>query len=244
MLNAGTNQEKTQILSIFERKEVKYILSAQQHDAFLKEIEGYMAPDMYGLTTICNVYFDTPDFRLVRESIEKPIYKEKLRLRTYGVPGEESNAFIELKKKYLGIVYKRREILPYKDAVAFLVDREKPSDYTQIKREIDWVLDLYDPLKPAMALFYDRIAYAGVEDPELRMTFDNNIRFRIDDVDISHGSHGHPLFDDGRYILEIKITNAMPLWLSGALDKLKIYPGSFSKYGTAYTTLLKDGGII
>ena len=232
------------ILSIFERKEIKYIISAKQHDDLLKALEGRMQADEFGITRICNVYFDTPDFRLIRESIEKPMYKEKLRLRTYGIPKDDDRAFIELKKKFNKIVYKRREIMPYRDAMSFLTERKKPENPSQILHEIDWVLDFYPGLAPAMDIFYDRQAYFGTEDPALRMTFDTNIDYRIEDLDLKNGSFGETLMDDGTYILELKITDAMPLWLSAILDELKIYPGSYTKYGNAYKKLLLSGGII
>ena len=231
------------IQSVFERKEVKYIITAEQRREMLKAMQGKMKADQYGLTTICNIYFDTPDSQLVRESIEKPVYKEKLRLRTYGVPGEASNAFIELKKKYEGIVYKRRETLPYAEARDFLIGHKYPKRRSQIMDEIDWVLKFYRGLAPAMALFYDRTAYMGCEDPELRMTLDTNIRYRTEDMDLSSGSEGTVLMDENSYIMEIKISDAMPLWMSEILDRLKIYPGSYSKYGSAYLKQLIDGGM-
>lgn len=223
--------------AVFERKEIKYIITKEQYEALRERMRGFMQADEYGATKICNIYFDTPNSRLIRESIEKPRYKEKLRLRTYGVPVGDSPAFVELKKKLMGIVYKRREIMPYDEAIRFLVGREAPEPYTQIMAEIDWVLDFYEGLAPAMALFYDRQAFFGCEDPELRMTFDTNITFRTDDLDLRHGPHGQTLMDQGSYILEIKINNAMPLWLSGMLDELRIYPGSYTKYGNAYKML-------
>ena len=232
------------ITSIFERKEIKYIISAYQHDDLLEALEGRMQPDEFGVTKICNIYFDTEDFRLIRESIEKPMYKEKLRLRTYGVPKEDDLAFIELKKKFDKIVYKRRETMSYRDAIHFLVGREKPEGMDQILKEIDWVLDFYPDLAPAMDIFYDRRAYYGTEDPALRMTFDTNITYRLDDLDLRNGPYGETLMDNSRYILELKITDAMPLWLSGIMDRLKIYPGSYSKYGNAYKKLLTTGGIL
>ncbi len=226
--------------AVFERKEIKYIITKEQYEALRQRISGYMQADDYGVTKICNIYFDTPNSRLIRESIEKPRYKEKLRLRTYGVPVGDSPAFVELKKKFMGIVYKRREIMPYNEAMRFLVGRERPEHYTQIMAEIDWVLDFYEGLAPSMALFYDRQAFFGREDPALRMTFDTNIAFRTDDLDLRSGSHGQTLMDESSYILEIKINNAMPLWLSGMLDELRVFPGSYTKYGNAYKLLLSQ----
>lgn len=232
------------VISVFERKEIKYILTEQQHKELMEALEGRMRPDKYGPTTICNMYFDTHSFQLIRESIEKPKYKEKLRMRTYGVPNASSRAFIELKKKLCGIVYKRRETLPYGEAMDFLIRRLRPSVWGQRLREIDWVLDHYEGLKPAMALFYERTAYENIEDPSLRMTIDSGMRYRLEDLDLSHGAYGEPILDEERFILEIKITNSMPLWLSQIFDRLKIYPTSFSKYGAAYKKALIGGKIL
>ncbi|MCR5610536.1 MAG: polyphosphate polymerase domain-containing protein [Clostridiales bacterium] len=228
----------------FERKEIKYIITREQYRALLRALEGRMQPDEFGVTRICNIYFDTPDFRLIRESIEKPMYKEKLRLRTYGVPDENSRAFIELKKKFDKVVYKRRVTMRYIDAMRFLVNREKLANPTQIEKEIEWVLNFYKGLAPAMVLCYDRQAYFGVEDPTLRMTFDTNINFRTKDFNLMCGSYGETLMDDSTYILELKINYAMPLWLSAIMDRLKIYPGSYTKYGNAYKKLISSGGIL
>ena len=224
----------------FERKEIKYVISAAQREMLMPLLAGRMQPDEYGVSRICNIYFDTPSSRLIRESIEKPLYKEKLRLRTYGVPGDESPAFVELKKKFKGIVYKRREIMPYAKAMRFLTERERPEQMTQIMKEIDWVLQSYEGLAPSMVLCYERQAFFGCEDPSLRMTFDTNITFRTDDLDLRKGTYGESLLDSSACILEIKISQAMPLWLSHALDTLDIYPASYSKYGNAYKKLLSQ----
>ncbi|MBO4563788.1 MAG: polyphosphate polymerase domain-containing protein [Clostridia bacterium] len=236
--------ENSIVRSVFERKEIKYIITKQQRDELLQKLEGFMQPDQYGQTTICNIYFDTPTSRVIRESIEKPKYKEKLRLRTYGVPTEDSLAFVELKKKLNGIVYKRRETMRYIDAMRMLVNRERPVRPSQILREIEWVLDFYGDLRPSMVLCYDRRAYFGCEDPELRMTLDTNIRFRTGDFDLMQGAYGQTLMDEDFYILELKITDAVPLKLSHIFDELKIYPGSYTKYGNAYKKLIIDGGIL
>lgn len=230
--------------SRFERKEIKYIITRRQHDDLLYALEGRMQADQFGVTRICNIYFDTMDFRLIRESIEKPLYKEKLRLRTYGVPNDESPAFVEVKKKFNKIVYKRREIMPYAEAVSFLVDRKRPENMTQILKEIDHMLDFYEGLAPAMDIFYDRQAYFGTEDPRLRMTFDTNIAYRMEKLDLKNGSFGDTLMNGSFYILELKLTDAMPLWLSAILDGLGIFPGSYTKYGNAYKKVLLSGGLI
>ncbi len=226
---------------VFERKEIKYILTKQQRDDLLVLLEGRMQPDEYGVTRMCNIYYDNDTFRVIRESIEKPKYKEKLRLRTYGVPSDSTPAFVELKKKLNGIVYKRRVTMPYSDALRFLSRGGYVGEHTQIVKEIEWVLESKPDLKPAIALCYDRQAYFGCEDPELRMTLDTNINYRLTDIDLRNGSYGDTLIDGSTYILELKTNGAMPLWLADAFDKLRIYPGSYTKYGNAYKKLLTEG---
>lgn len=219
---------------VFKRVEKKYMLSGGQYNALLKIMENYMQVDAYGLCTICNIYFDTPDSRLIRESMDKPVYKEKLRLRTYGVPDSESVSFVELKKKYKGVVYKRRVALPYEAALHWLCAGEAPQGDSQIIREIKWFLQFYEDLQPTVALFYDRVALFGREDPELRITFDDNIRYRTAQTDLRAGSDGDPLLRDGTHLMEVKIGGGMPIWLSDALSALSIFPTSYSKYGSAY----------
>ncbi|MBQ2662373.1 MAG: polyphosphate polymerase domain-containing protein [Clostridia bacterium] len=218
--------------NVFKRVEKKYRLSRSQVDIILPMLERYMVVDKYGLTTICNIYFDTLDYKMIRQSIEKPAYKEKLRLRCYNVPRGDSPAFVELKKKVVGTVYKRRIAMPYDEAVEFLAER-KIKTQTQITKEIEYVIDFYKP-SPRVALFYDRIAMYGKEDKELRITIDSNMKWRTDELDLKLGSHGRYIDEEDTCILEIKVANAVPLWFSSMMSELKIYQTSFSKYGTAY----------
>lgn len=221
--------------TIFRRYEKKYRISAQQKLLLLDAIQDKISPDAYGESTISNVYFDTPDSRLIRASIEKPVFKEKLRLRSYGIPTADSTAFIELKKKYKGVVYKRRISMPYDTAVSYLCEHKQPENVNrQILNEIDYFLSYYPAVSPAAAIFYDRTAYYGNDDSELRITFDTNIRFRVDDFDLTKGSHGDVILNSDEFIMEIKCIGAMPLWLVHELDRLKIFPSSFSKYGEVY----------
>ena len=107
----------------FKRYEKKYLVTQQQYNALAKVFAARMVPDRFAESTISNIYYDTPDFRLIRRSLEKPAYKEKLRLRSYGVPNEETQVFPEIKKKARGIVYKRRVSMPYGDALRYLSRR-------------------------------------------------------------------------------------------------------------------------
>ena len=222
---------------VFERFEKKYMLTRQTYNLFLEAIEPYMCMDDYGQHTIGNIYYDTDTYELIRQSIEKPAYKEKLRLRSYGVPTEESSVYLEIKKKYSGIVYKRRIALTLAEAEAYLNKGIKPQKDSQILREIDYFISFYKP-KPKLYLAYDRVAYFGREDSNVRITFDHNIRSREYDLGLGKGDQGDLLLEDYQYLMEIKVAGAMPLWLSEILAKLAIYPSSFSKYGNIYKTTI------
>lgn len=223
---------------VFKRVEKKYLLTKEQYEGLMPFIDEYMRGDEYGESTICNIYYDTPNSRLIRLSLDKPVYKEKLRLRTYGAPNENTTAFVEIKKKYKGIVYKRRISMKYSEAMAFTRDRIPPSKDSQIAHEITWLLNYYNGIAPAMVLTYDRTAYFAKNDPNLRITFDKNIMWRDYDVDLLLGIYGNTILPEGYRLMEVKIPDAMPLWLAHKFDELKIVPTSFSKYGKAYETLL------
>jgi len=226
--------------TVFCRQEVKYILSERQLSGLADVLEGKVVADAFANSEIINLYYDTPDFLLVRRSLEKPAYKEKLRLRCYGTPQTDTQAFVEIKKKYDGTVYKRRASLPYGQALAYLAGKD-PGGEGQIFQELDWVLRFYQRLIPAMVLSYQRASFQGKEDEGLRMTFDRNILWRAEELDLADGPWGEPLLQKGQCLMELKIPGAMPLWLSAALSELGIYPASFSKYGKAYETYLRHG---
>ena len=243
----------SEYIEVFKRTEIKYLLSEEQYRELFSFLETMAEVDQYGETTINNIYFDTPDFRLVRTSLEKPIYKEKLRLRTYGSTDDDTNSFIEIKKKFDGIVYKRRVSGRYEDAYKYLVQGGKPLDDSQISREIEGFRMIYENLLPAMTIRYDRIAMAGKDDPEFRVTFDRNIRWnnRFLDLRYNIGSNGYhlksdnkgksgiPIIKEGQRMMEIKVANAMPLELAKKLSELEIYPVSFSKYGRGYQDMIR-----
>ena len=221
------------IQTVFERTEKKYILTLSQRSKLISAIREHISEDEYGESTICSLYFDTDNFQMIRSSVEKPIYKEKLRLRSYSTPKHDSNVFLELKKKYNGVVYKRRRTLTYDSAMNYIDHGVLPDD-SQIMREIDWTMKYYRGLKPKMFIAYDRTAYYSNTDRQLRITFDRNVRFRDTELDLANGSFGEVILDRSLCIMEIKALKAMSLWLTETLDKLGVFPGSFSKYGTAY----------
>ena len=215
----------------FERYEKKYCLSTAQQRFLLEAMKPYMRPDEYGAYTICSIYYDTRDWRLIRSSIEKPIYKEKLRVRSYGVPEEDSPVFVELKKKYDGVVYKRRIALPIREIDGFLNGPDGGG--SQIGREIRYFQSFYRT-EPKIFIGYDRLAFAGTDDPRLRITFDTNLRWRDTDLDLRLGDRGAPIALPGDTLMEIKIPGACPLWISRLLSEVRAFPTSFSKYGACY----------
>lgn len=220
----------------FKRKEVKFLLTIDQKEAFMKSIQEFIQDDAFGEYTICNIYYDTPDSRLIRRSIEKPVYKEKMRVRSYGQATDESKVFIELKKKYQGIVYKRRIAMPMEEANNYIEGNSCRNG--QVESEINYFLEMYNGISPAMFISYDRRAYFVTEDPELRITFDDNILWREEDLSLESEIYGNTILDQDQCIMEIKCAGAMPLWLVRALAEHKIYKTSFSKYGKAYMAKL------
>ncbi len=219
--------------TVFNRYEKKYLLPEEIYLELRTRLRPYMQEDQYGLHTICNIYYDTPQYDLVRRSIEKPVYKEKLRLRSYGVPTLDSNVFLEIKKKYQKIVNKRRIQLPLWEAYAYVEQGIRPKKDSQILREIDFFLQRY-PLQRGLFLAYDRIALYERENPDFRVTFDHNIRYRQMDMGLEQGDQGELLLPGQYYLMESKIMGAAPLWFSQLLAELSIYPVSFSKYGNIY----------
>ncbi|MCR4578698.1 MAG: polyphosphate polymerase domain-containing protein [Clostridiales bacterium] len=229
----------SEIQTCFERYEKKYLLTREQYLAVLSGMSEHMKPDEHPRYTICNVYYDTENFDLIRASLEKPVYKEKMRVRSYGVPGNLDKVFIELKKKYDGVVYKRRITMEMIKADRYLRGR-RFGPGSQISREIDWFTQFYKPV-PKVFIAYDREAYAAKNGSELRITFDTALRARSNDVDLRLGDHGVPLLQDDSILMEIKIPGTAPFWLARLLSENGIFPVSFSKYGTYYKEFVLGG---
>lgn len=222
---------------VFERHEKKYLLTQTQYNGLIEHLMEHMRHDRYGLHTICSLYFDTEDFLLIRRSLEKPKYKEKLRLRSYGIPKQNDIIFLELKKKLAGVTYKRRASMTLHEARQYLMYGTSPEQAGQILEEIGWFKEQYHPI-PKVLLFYDRIALFGIADSNLRITFDTNIRWRDKQLHFASGDYGASLLSCGEYLMEIKLPDAFPCWLSRLLSGLKIFPTSFSKYGKVYQEVM------
>lgn len=222
----------------FKRYEIKYLLTSQQKERILQVMEPYMKLDCYGRTMIRNIYYDTNSFRLIRRSLEKPAYKEKLRIRSYQAAAGEDPVFVELKKKYQSVVYKRRLTLPEEQAMyAFRYNLPLPV-HSQIAQEIEYFRAYYAGLHPTVFLAYEREAYYSLDGGEFRVTFDENILYREYNFSLGSKVSGTPLLAEGQTLMEIKTAGGLPLWMSRELNRLRVYPTSFSKYGAAYRQMM------
>lgn len=225
-------------INTMQRVEMKYILNKSQLVALKEALKEHMIIDQYGKTSIASIYYDTADYRLIRASIEKPSFKEKIRLRSYGLLDENNKAFLEVKRKVDGLVYKRRMTLTEEEAEQFFLDNHYVNE-GQIAKEISYFRNFYQDLKPMIMIIYDRVAYQEI-DGTLRLTIDENPRYRQEELNLHTSMDGTPFLDEGSAILEIKVQEVMPLWLVSILSKEKIYKTSFSKVGEAYKKIISN----
>lgn len=222
----------------FKRKEMKFLLDEDQYKLLKDEISQYMTEDKFGLHTIMNIYLDNLNDDIIRNSMEKPAYKEKLRLRAYGKGAEDnSKAFLEIKKKFKGVTYKRRLEGRYKELFDYVSEGKCPTlpdfEHRQVFREIDYLVQRMS-LMPKVVICYDREAFFGNDDKEFRLTFDGNIRFRRSELDLRSGDAGEKVIGSPYRIMEVKSADSIPMWLVRILSENKIYQGSFSKYAKIY----------
>ena len=240
--------------AVFKRYEIKYLVTAAQKARILKAMEPYMEMDKFGRSTVRNIYFDTDDFVLARHSIAKPDFKEKLRIRSYSTADADSTVFVELKRKFDGVVYKRRVGLCETDAMKWMAGSKDPSithnlsaGSAQVTSEIEYFKNMYCGLKPVIFLSYDREAYrmkngapAADGGSEFRVTFDSNSRCRESDLTLRSEAYGKSMLREGMFLMELKCPGAIPMWMTKILSEEKIYKTSFSKYGTAYCSFMEE----
>lgn len=224
--------------STFKRYEIKYLLTCQKKQAILRAMAPYMKLDRYGRTTIRNIYYDTGTYRLIRHSLEKPAYKEKLRIRSYQKVTPSDPVFVELKKKYKSVVYKRRLTLPQEQAASSFRQGLPLPVCSQIAEEIEYFRSYYEDLHPTVFLTYEREAFYALDGSDFRVTFDENILYRTDDLSLESNAYGTPLLHTGETLMEIKTSGGLPLWMSHELNRLKVFHMSFSKYGRAYQDMM------
>ena len=233
---------------VFSRYEVKYMLNTDQKETMVAALREYMNEDRYNyggkFYTISNIYYDTEDNTLIQRSLSKPQYKEKLHLRGYGIPKPGDIVFLEIKKKFKGIVNKRRSCIELEEAKRYMETGQlpdfKPYMNKQVLQEIDYFTHIYD-LKPKLYLAYDRLAFFDKNDSQFRVSFDTNIRTRRHDLTLDAGDYGQKMLKDDIWLMEVKINKNLPLWFARLLQENKMYNSSFSKYGTEYARMVASG---
>ncbi len=226
-------------IDVFKRYEYKYILTKEDKAELLKALRGHMMPDEYGRTTIRNVYYDTPDLSLIRKSLEKPLYKEKLRVRSYTRADEDDNVYVEIKKKYKGVVYKRRSAVKEHQAESWLTGTTTEPYISQIMDEIEYFRRSHKGLAPSCFLSYERESFSATDGSGLRLTLDENILGRTCDMSLTLGIYGTKILSPGLTLMELKTAGAIPLYLTKFLSSRNITKTAFSKYGTYYLNELR-----
>ena len=227
-------------IEVFNRYEVKYLLNQAQYENILSAVPEYMTSDQYNKNntfySISNLYLDSNEDYFIRRSIEKPVFKEKLRLRAYGTPALDDTVYLEIKKKFKGLVNKRRTPFILREAYDFLDNGTMPSESKlngQVFREIEYAMKLFNSY-PKVYISYDRLAFFAKDNNDFRMTIDTNIQTRRDDLRLENGMYGEQLLPPGTYLMEAKAAGAFPIRFCHLLSENKIYSTSFSKYGEEY----------
>ena len=218
----------------FTRYEKKYLITKEQALRLRSTLSQHMVQDQYGEYLVQNLYYDTENWDIVRTSIEKPIYKEKMRLRCYGNATDESKYYLELKKKYKGVVYKRRISIPSQSLAGKTIRSVVSEAPSQISRELDFYIQRHE-VAERIYIANQRVALAGIADEGLRVTFDTDVRFRLNDLNFSNSTAGQRILTDGKILMEVKALGGMPLWMANALSENRVFPTSFSKFGICYT---------
>lgn len=232
----------------FKRYEKKYLITQEQYDLLIPKILNYMEFDEHCKNNqnynIYNIYYDNDNNDVIRHSISKPYYKEKLRLRSYKITSNpEDIVFLELKKKINGIVNKRRIVLTFEQAIDFLEKGIRPctNDYinNQVLNEIEYYLSYHD-VHPAVFIGYSRKAFLAKNNRDFRLTIDSKILTRRDNLSLDAGYFGKDILEKNQYLMEVKILGSIPLWFAHILSELKIYSTHFSKYGTEFINYTRE----
>ncbi len=235
------------VLEIFTRREQKYLITRTQYEMLVELMMPYMRYDKFGVNgryTVTSLYFENRSHQIYFETKNKLEFRQKLRLRIYDDTDINGTAFFEIKQKHNRVVNKRRTALPLKEAYRYIyywpdrLESYRPSNL-QIMKEIHHFRTFYG-LEPEMVISYDRHAFHCLDDPDLRVTFDFNLRCRSDDLQIEHGPHGAHFIAPDLVILEVKVTHSVPLWLTRFLQILNCEQRGASKFCTSLE-LLKGG---
>ena len=228
------------VQTVFARRETKYIISSAARARIERLLPYHMYPDEYGRSLVSSIYYDTPDYLLIRRSLDSPLYKEKLRLRGYGRVCDDSTVYAEIKKKFDMVVYKRRLGMNHTFARGYLSGgwSDSPITNDQIEHELRYMLSRYQSLRPSAYVSCERQAYYAYEDRDFRVTFDENILGRTSELSLCAGAYGSELLDAGSVLMEVKSGSSIPLWFCQILSEERLYKSSFSKYGSIYRQLI------
>ena len=226
------------IKTTFKRYELKYLIDKKQKEIIVNAMKEDFQLDNFGISTIRNIYFDTSDYRIIRYCLDKPIYKEKLRIRSYNNIASDDTIFIELKKKYQSVVYKRRLAISAKEIYYCFKNKLDINDNSQIAKEINYYRKFYADLRPAMFISYQRAAYCQKND-DMRITFDCDIKYRNNSFSLNN-TNGINILDNNQFLMEIKTSKSIPLHLARIFSQLNIIKTSFSKYGSAYYQMINQ----
>lgn len=226
-------------LEIFSRRELKFLLPFETYKALANDMMPYMRYDKFGdgfgRYNIVSLYFDTPQKTIYYETRNKLLFRQKLRLRVYDEADLNSTAFLEVKQKFKNVVNKRRTLVPLQSAYDYIYQNQSIADQVsnpQILKEIDHFKQLYN-LHPEIVVSYDRQAFHGLYDPDLRVTYDYNLLCRNDDLHIENGPQGENFVDPNLVVMEVKITNSVPLWLTELLSDYGLQKQGVSKFCTS-----------
>ena len=227
-------------MNIFRRVEQKYLITSEQYNALMEALGDKLVKDEYFYNDIYNLYLDAPDHRLIIQSIEKPMYKETFRVRSYGLAeNEDSKVYLEIKKKFDGTSHKRRISMALGEFYKYMEKGNRPKGANPITlAELDYDFEKYN-LQPSILINYERYSYYFRGNKDLRVTFDHNVKYRVKKPDLTNGDDMHHIIDKDMYIMEIKSLDSLPIKLSQLLAKLKIYPRGFSKPKNAYLKSLE-----
>lgn len=234
------------------RGELKYLMTEEVYRMFRAASQEYLEPDSFACSLVSSLYLDNDDNAIIRRSLEKPPYKEKLRIRTYvDEPGPGDTCFFEIKKKFKGTVFKRRVEMTLGEALSFCRNGKRPEETLtalsdadrrtalQILQEIEWLFMLYGDLRPSFLVSCKRLSLKEKTTDSLRITFDRDLRWSFDRQREFLGSATNALIDPASRIMEIKSTKGMPFWLIEVLNELELRPQSFSKVGKSYGAWLQ-----
>jgi hypothetical protein len=224
----------------FNRFELKYLLTLQQAERFKADLQAYVVPDEHGHTNgryaLSSLYYDSPDLRCYHENERGLKSRRKLRIRHYEtgeVFTDESPVFIEIKQRYDRITQKRRTLLPYDEALRLCNDRQLPD---QGPGDRAFVEEIYAflwqcNLRPASIVRYERQAFTGtVYDRGLRVTFDTSLSSQAHQLHLHEQPAGLPMLPASLTVMEIKVNERLPLWLSDMIAAHDLRRVGFSKY--------------